>query len=63
MYKDVLRSIENISMFPVFSFVLFFVVFLLIILWVLTYDKKTIAEIEQLPLNNHSQETNENLKL
>ncbi len=63
MYKDVLRSIENISMFPLFSFVLFFVVFLLIILWVLTYDKKTIAEIEQLPLNNHSQETNENLKL
>jgi cytochrome c oxidase cbb3-type subunit IV len=66
MQKEVLRAIENISIYPVFSFVLFFAVFCLIILWVITYDKKTIKVIENLPLNNdHNNNTNpstENLK-
>jgi cytochrome c oxidase cbb3-type subunit 4 len=61
MYKEVLRSIENISVFPVTSFVIFFGVFCLILLWVMTYDRKTISELESLPLGNNSSETTETL--
>ncbi len=63
MKKEVLQSIEQVGIYPVTSFVIFFAVFCLIILWVMTYDKKTIHTIENLPLsNNHSFEPSENLK-
>jgi cytochrome c oxidase cbb3-type subunit 4 len=63
MKREVLQSIENIGVFPVTSFVIFFAAFCLVLLWVITYDKKTINAIENLPLNsNNSFEPTENLK-
>jgi cytochrome c oxidase cbb3-type subunit IV len=62
MYKEVLRSIEGVGIYPVTSFIIFFGAFCLMLLWVITYDKKTISEVETLPLNNDSSENIETIK-
>jgi cbb3-type cytochrome oxidase subunit 3 len=51
MYKDILQSIDNIAIWPVVSFVIFFVFFLCLLWYVFTVDKKLISELEQMPLN------------
>jgi cytochrome c oxidase cbb3-type subunit IV len=51
MYKNVLQSIENIEIWPVISFVIFFVFFLCLLLWVFTTDKKFIEKMSGLPID------------
>lgn len=51
MYKNVLQSIENIQIWPVISFVIFFVFFLCLLLWVFTTDKKFIDKMKSLPID------------
>lgn len=51
MYKDVLRSIQDIGLFPVISFVLFFLFFIIMILWVMMYKKDKIKKMENLPFD------------
>jgi cytochrome c oxidase cbb3-type subunit IV len=51
MYKNVLQSIENIQIWPVISFVIFFVFFLCLLLWVFTTDRKFIDKMRALPLD------------
>jgi cytochrome c oxidase cbb3-type subunit IV len=50
MYKNVLQSIDNIEIWPVISFVIFFLFFLCLLLWVFTTDKKFIDKMEKLPI-------------
>jgi hypothetical protein len=57
MYKNVLQSIENIQIWPVVSFVIFFVFFLCLLLWVFTTDKKFIDKMKSLPLDKEEAET------
>ena len=52
MYKNVLQSIDNIAIWPVISFVIFFIFFLCLLLWVFTVDKTFVARMEQLPFEN-----------
>jgi cytochrome c oxidase cbb3-type subunit IV len=52
MYKNVLQNINNIEIWPVISFVIFFVFFLCLLWHVFTTDKKLINEIEILPLED-----------
>jgi cytochrome c oxidase cbb3-type subunit IV len=52
MYKNVLQSIENIQIWPVISFVIFFVFFLCLLLWVFTTDKKFIEKMKGLPIDD-----------
>jgi cytochrome c oxidase cbb3-type subunit IV len=54
MYKNVLESIENIQVWPVVSFVIFFVFFLCLLLWVFTTDKKFIDKMKSLPLEKEA---------
>lgn len=49
MYNNVLQSIENIAVWPVISFVIFFLFFLCLLWWVFTADKKFIKYMEELP--------------
>lgn len=49
MYKNVLQSIDNIALWPVISFVIFFVFFLCLLAWVFTVDKKMIQKMSELP--------------
>ena len=52
MYKNVLESIENIEIWPVISFVIFFLFFLCQLLWVFTTDKKFIKKMESMPMDD-----------
>ncbi len=51
MYKNVLQSIENIEVWPVVSFVIFFVFFLCLLLWVFSVDKRFIERMKSLPVD------------
>ena len=63
MYKNVLQSIDNIAIWPVISFVIFFLFFLCLLWWVATVDNKVIKEISELPLEptagNETDKSNE----
>lgn len=52
MYKEILRSIDNIAIWPVISFVIFFLFFLGLLWWTATVDKKFIREMSELPLED-----------
>jgi len=50
MYKEILQSIDNIAIWPVISFVIFFLFFFCLMWWVFTTDKNVINKIKNLPL-------------
>ena len=52
MYKDVLRSIQDIGIFPVISFVFFFAFFILMVIWVMMYKKEEVNELSSLPFES-----------
>ncbi len=54
MYKNILQSIDNIEIWPVISFVIFFLFFLCLLWWRFSADKKLIKEIESLTLEDVS---------
>ncbi|AZQ60841.1 cbb3-type cytochrome c oxidase subunit 3 [Flammeovirga pectinis] len=51
MYKDVLRSIEGVDIFPVIGFIIFFTFFLTWSLYAFKMKKETVTEISSLPLD------------
>lgn len=51
MYKNILQNIENIAIWPMISFVIFFIFFLCLLLWVVTTPKKFIEEMENMPID------------
>lgn len=57
MYKDVLQGIDNVAIWPIISFVIFFLFFLILIWWVLTADKGYIRKMKQLPLEDAPADT------
>lgn len=59
MYKEVLRSIDNIEIWPVISFVIFFSFFIGLLWWTFSTDKKFIDEMSQKPLHDESLNSNE----
>lgn len=56
MYKNVLQSIENIAIWPVISFVIFFIFFLCLLLYVFTTDKKFIDKMKAMPIDDSTVE-------
>ena len=62
MYKNILENIENVAIWPIISFVIFFIFFLCLLLYVFTADKKFIEKMGNLPIDNtdHQSETNLN---
>ncbi|MBK0402726.1 hypothetical protein I5M27_06995 [Adhaeribacter sp. BT258] len=55
MYKNVLQSITGIEIFPLISFVIFFVFFLGLLLYVVLSDKNHLATMSELPLQNENE--------
>jgi cytochrome c oxidase cbb3-type subunit IV len=51
MYKNVLQQIDNVAIWPVISFVIFFLFFFCLLLWVFTVDKDVIRKMKDLPLD------------
>ena len=51
-FSNYLSSIENVSIYPLITMILFFSVFVGAIIWIATRDKEYISELEQIPLDN-----------
>ena len=62
MYKEVLQNIDNIAIWPMISFVIFFIFFLCLLLWVFTTPKKFIKEMEMMPIDANDRKNETNLK-
>ena len=63
MYKQILESIQDVDIWPVISLVIFFIFFVGILIKVAFIDKKYIKKMEDMPLedgtdNNQSNELN-----
>jgi Ca2+/Na+ antiporter len=52
MYKDILQSIEGISVYPIISLIVFVLFFVVILIWMIKVDKKYINKMENLPFEN-----------
>lgn len=52
MYKNVLQSIENIAIWPVISFVIFFLFWICLIWWVFATDREFINRMKSLPMDD-----------
>ena len=64
-FSNYLTSIENVSIFPIITLVLFLAVFVGVVFWIFTRDKEYISELENIPLDNdnfknNSENKNEN---
>lgn len=58
MYKDALRSLEDVSIFPVIAITIFFVFFLIIAIRAIKLDKKHVNHLAALPLSDEEPQTN-----
>jgi cbb3-type cytochrome oxidase subunit 3 len=52
MLKDFFESMSGISIFGLISMIFFFLVFLGVIYWVFTADKKYLKKMENMPLDS-----------
>lgn len=55
MYKEVLRSIDNIAIWPVISFVIFFAFFIDLLWYAFTADKNFIKRMSNMPIDDENQ--------
>jgi len=59
MYKNVLEGIENIAIWPVVSFVIFFLFFMCLLWYVFTINKDFIQRMKNLPLEDEKKPASE----
>ncbi|SIN85249.1 cbb3-type cytochrome c oxidase subunit 3 [Algoriphagus halophilus] len=52
MYKEVLRSIENIEIYPIISLLIFVLFFVAMLLWVIKVPKSYIDHMRSLPMED-----------
>jgi len=60
MYKNILQSIDNIEIWPLISFVIFFLFFLMLLWHVFTTDKRFITKMKNMPLEESKNPTHLN---
>ncbi len=53
MYKEILRSIENVEIYPIISLIIFVLFFAGVFVWVVTTPKAHIKHMENLPLDDN----------
>lgn len=54
MYKEILRGVENIGIFPTISFTIFFLFFLGLLVYVITTKKDHVAHMSAMPLEDNA---------
>lgn len=54
MYKEVLRSIEGIQIYPLISLLIFFVFFVGLMMWFVLADPDRMQRLSRLPLDDPS---------
>lgn len=52
MYKNVLQNIDNVAIWPIISFVIFFVFFICLLWWVFSADKAYIQKMKDMPFDD-----------
>ena len=52
MYKNVLEGIENIAIWPIISFIIFFLFFIGLLWYVFKADKEFINRMKQIPMDD-----------
>lgn len=57
MYKEILRSIENIEIYPIISLLLFMLFFIGMFLWVVWVPKGYIDHMKSLPIEDKDTST------
>jgi hypothetical protein len=57
MYKEILRSIENIEIYPIISLLLFMGFFIGMFLWVIRVPKGYIDHMKSLPIEDQDPST------
>lgn len=55
MQKEILRSIENIEIYPIISLLIFVIFFVGMFWWVLRVDKNYIDHMKEMPLKDEPQ--------
>jgi len=53
MYKEVLRSIENVAVFPIVSLIIFVLFFIGITIWTMRVPKDVIDHMSSLPMDSN----------
>jgi hypothetical protein len=51
-FSNYLSSIENVSIYPVITLIIFLAVFIGAVIWIVTRDKEYISQLENIPLEN-----------
>jgi hypothetical protein len=54
MYKEILRTIVGIEVYPILSLLIFVTVFLIMLVWVMRMDRGRLATFARLPLEDAS---------
>ncbi len=52
--KHNMETIDGVSIYPIISFLIFFTIFMLAIVYVIRKDRKSVEEISLLPLNDNA---------
>jgi cytochrome c oxidase cbb3-type subunit 4 len=53
MYKEILRSIDNIEIYPILSLLIFLLFFVGMFIWVVKTPKEHIDHMESLPFDEN----------
>ena len=53
MYKEILRSIENVEIYPIISLLLFVAFFVGMFIWVVRVPKSYVDHMKSLPMDEH----------
>ncbi len=56
MYKDILRSIGGVEVYPILSLVLFLTVFTIVLVRTWRLDRRRVDRLASLPLDDHDTE-------
>lgn len=59
--KGNLENIDNVQIYPMISLLIFFIFFVVLFYWVITAKKDHIKEVSNIPLENNSNNQNEEL--
>ena len=60
--KGNLENIDNVQIYPMISLLIFFVFFVVLFYWVITAKKDHIAEVSNIPLDDDTNNQNDEIK-
>lgn len=58
MYKEILRSIDNVEIYPILSLIIFLLFFVGMFVWVVKTPKAHIKHMESLPFDENDSNPN-----